>query len=96
MSDLTYKDVQRAVQESIRNLENNVQNLANDMATMKTQNQALSDIARDLQTLRTNLQQNLGTTADSISFQSAPNMSNLENTITQIQNDVQGLKNQSS
>ncbi len=96
MSDLTYKDVQQAVQEGIRNLEKNVQNLANDMAIMKTQTQALNDIARDLQTLRTNLQQNLGTTADSISFQSAPNMSNLENTITQIQNDVQGLKNQSS
>ncbi len=96
MSDLTYNDVQRAVQDSLRNLENDIKNLANDMATMKTQTQALSDIARDLQLMRQNLQQNLGTTTDSVSFNSAPNMNQLEQTIQSIQSDVQSLKNQSS
>jgi regulator of replication initiation timing len=96
MADLTSRDVQQAVQTAIRNLESNVQRLNNDMNTLTNQLQAISTMAQDIQIMRTNLQQNLGTTADSISFQSAPNMSNLENTITQIQSDVQDLKNQSS
>jgi hypothetical protein len=66
------------------------------MANLTNQLQAIGTMAQDIQTLRTNLQQNLGTTADSISFQSAPNMSNLEDTISSIQADVQSLKNQSS
>ena len=93
MADLTYNDVQQAVQASIRNLENDMQRLTNDMANLITQVQAISTMAQDIQIIRQNLQQNLGTQTDSLSFNSAPNMNKLEDTINSIQSDVQSLKN---
>lgn len=93
MADLTYNDVQQAVQTSIRNLESDVQRINNDMSNLATQVQAISTMAQDIQLIRQNLQQNLGTQTDSISFNSAPNMNKLEDTINAIQSDVQSLKN---
>ena len=94
MADLTQNDVQQAVQQSIRNLEANVQRLSSDVSNLSNQLQALSDIARDIQTLRQNLQQNLGTQTSGMSFNSAPNMNQVEDRITAIQSNVKDLKNQ--
>lgn len=93
MADLTYNDVQRACQQAITNLEADVKRLSNDVNTLTNNLTALQNVAQDIQIIRQNLQQNLGTQTDSISFNSAPNMNKLEDTITTIQNDVQNLKN---
>lgn len=96
MADVSYSDVQRAVQDSIRNIEADVQRLTANVNNITSQIQALSDIARDIQTLRQNLQQNLGTQTDALSFNSAPNMNQIEQNITSMQTDVQDLKNRFS
>jgi len=96
MAELTSNDVQQAVQQSIRNLEANVLRLSSDVSKLSNQLQALSDIARNIQTLRQNLQQNLGTQTSGMSFNSAPNMNQVEDKISSIQSDVQDLKNTST
>ena len=96
MADLTHKDVEQAVQTAIRNMESNIQRLTTEMSSLSNQMQVLSQMAKDLQTMRMNLQQNMGTTGDPVSFQSAPNMGQLEDTIKTIQSDVQSLKNNPS
>ncbi len=56
MADLSYQDVQRAVQDGTRNLQSDVQRLSNDMSSVVPQAQLIDDLQRALQQLQSEIQ----------------------------------------
>lgn len=56
MADLSYQDVQRAVQDGTRNLQGDVQRLSNDMSGVVSQAQLIDDLQRALQQLQSEIQ----------------------------------------
>lgn len=53
MAELSYQDVQRAVQDAMRQLQGDVQRLNTSITTISQQAQWIDDIQRDLQALQT-------------------------------------------
>ena len=51
MADLTYNDVQRAVQDAMRSLQNDMQRLNNTVSTIENQAQYIDDVQREIQNL---------------------------------------------
>lgn len=52
MADITYQDVQRAVQEATRGIQNDLQRLSNTITTIANQAQFIDDLQRSVQELR--------------------------------------------
>ncbi|HEX6258831.1 MAG TPA: hypothetical protein VFZ48_05100 [Candidatus Saccharimonadales bacterium] len=93
MSDLSYNDVQRAVQDGVRNVQSDVQRLVNDMSNVSQQAQLIDDISRDVQELHRfmmQLQPKIDTIERSVTD------ANDDQRIMSMQNDIQELKNRFS
>lgn len=89
MADLTYNDMQRAVQDGVRNVHNDVQRVVNDVNTISNQVQGNDAVQRALQDVQQSVQ-NIQSQIENIS-----QAVNDQNTITQIntvQADTQELK----
>lgn len=56
MADITYQDVQRAVQDGTRNLQADVQRMSHDISAVSSQAQLIDDLQRALQQLQTEIQ----------------------------------------
>lgn len=52
MADLTYNDIQRAAQDAVRNVHQDVQRLSALVGSVQDQTQYIDDIQRDLQNLQ--------------------------------------------
>jgi len=90
MADLSYNDVQRAVQDSMRNMQSDIQRLVNDSSNIAQQAQLIDDISRDVQELHrylTQIQPNIDTILRNVTD------ANDDQRIMTMQNDIQELKN---
>ncbi len=86
MADLSYSDVQRAVQDGLGNVRNDLQRIVNDMGGVAQASQRIDDIEREvieLQRMVQNLQTNLTTMRPG---------GNVEQRIMTLANDVTELK----
>ena len=52
MAELSYQDVQRAVQDAVRNLQGDVQRLSSGLSSVAQQAQLIDDIQRSIQALQ--------------------------------------------
>ena len=80
MAEITYQDVQRAVQEATRGIQNDLQRLSNTIVTIANQAQFIDDLQRSVQELRQEVERHDPRT---------------ELAMQQLQRDIQELKQQS-
>ncbi|HYG83397.1 MAG TPA: hypothetical protein VD907_00785 [Verrucomicrobiae bacterium] len=89
MADLTYNDVQRAVQDAIRSVQNDTQRLVNDSSSIAQQVQLIDDISRDVQDIHRAIS-NMQTQMDQIAR--GVNDENDDQRVVTLQNDIHELK----
>lgn len=77
MAELTYQDVQRAIQDAVRSMQADIQRLTIDLTAVSQQAQRIDDIQRSLQALQSEMSRH-----DPRS----------EQTMQQIARDIQDLK----
>lgn len=90
MSDLSYNDMQRAVQDGVRNVHSDVQRVVNDVNTIVSQVQGNDAVQRSLQDVQRAMQ-GIQSQVDIIS--QAVTDQNSSAQINAIQSDTQELKN---